>query len=170
MIGREMGVPLCHGQGRVTKYFLERLEVPTPHHEPRGKMVPSIVEAEVFQLGLDHGVLECGPDTAGLEYPTLTRARQARQGVVHHLAHGNLTPLARLRLLQPDDATAQVHPVPSKAEQLALPEAGLEGDGDELGEFRAPRLAARGEEPDSLGRLKPADPTWAPRPSTAAAP
>src|SRR5437773_6883280 len=32
MIGREMGVPLCHGQARVTQYFLERLEVPTPHH------------------------------------------------------------------------------------------------------------------------------------------
>src|SRR5439155_16277987 len=43
----------------------------------------------------------CGPDAAGLEYLTPARARQARQGVVHHLAHGNLTPLARLRLLPP---------------------------------------------------------------------
>src|SRR5437773_10805211 len=152
-----MGVPLCHGQARVTEYFLERLEVPTPHHEPRGKMVPSIVEAEVFQVGLDHGVLECGPDAAGLEYLTLTRARQARQGVVHHLAHGNLTPLARLRLLQPDHATAQVHTVPGQAEQLALPKASLHGDGAALGEFRVPPIGAPCAEPDSLVRLNPAD-------------
>src|SRR5205809_1407854 len=101
MIGREMSVPLRHGQARVTEYFLERLEIPTAHHEPPSKMVPRVVEAEVFQFGVDHGVLECGPDAAGLEHLTLTRAGQARQGVVHHLAHGNLTPLARLRLLQP---------------------------------------------------------------------
>src|SRR5205823_14464161 len=121
MIGRERGVPLRHGQARVTEYLLERLEVPTAHHEPRSKMVPSVVEAEIFQFGIAHGVLECGPDAASLEYLTLTRARQARQGVVRHLAHGNLTPLARLRLLQPDDAAAQIHAVPGKAEQLALP-------------------------------------------------
>src|SRR5437773_11603073 len=99
MIGREMGVPLRHGQARVTEYFLERLEDPTAHHEPRSKTVPRIVEAEVFQFGVDHGVLECSPDTMDLEHLILFLASTAGHGVDDHFVVWTHMTVARCRWL-----------------------------------------------------------------------
>src|ERR1700737_4520209 len=94
---------------------LERSQAPAPHDELAGEVVAAVMEAEVVDLGPDHGGLEGMPGPLMPDRPDPV-ARKRREHIVHELAHRDLSPVARLGDLELEDAAGEVDPGPGQPE------------------------------------------------------
>jgi hypothetical protein len=99
----------------VPEQALERRQRAAPHDEPTREVVPAAVPREGLLEPAFPNAVRTSP--AGHTRPSRGPGR-ADKDLVDGLPHRDLAALAGLRLLQTQDAAAEVDPVPGQSQQL----------------------------------------------------
>src|SRR5437899_11296508 len=121
------------------------------------------MEAEVVQLRSLDGCLPGAPEGVPVATPEHVALGTVRPTASQHSvsvgAQGNLTAMATLGHFQADDTPRPVHALPGQAKRLPTTTAGEHGELHQVHEAKLSTLPTDVEQPPSLIRRKPPQPT-----------